>query len=551
MLNSKSSVENNLASANIEAPVSTSPSTSGVSGAPILAMRGISKRFPGVIALDQVSLEVHAGEIIAIIGENGAGKSTLMKIMGGVYQPDEGQIIVDGQPVVINNPATATRLGVGFIHQELNVLDNLDVAANVFLGREPLQKGPLRVLRLIDRAPMEEETAKYLQRLGLNIGPRTPLSQLSIAEQQMVEIAKVLSQQARVVIMDEPTSSLTMTETQRLLQIIKELREDGVGILYISHRLGEVVEVADRVVGLRDGKNAGGLVRSEIDHERMVRLMVGRDIDRFRAHQSASQGGAYFEARGLRTRRYPNKEISFSVARGEILGFAGLVGAGRSEMAQAVFGVEPPLGGTVALDGKVLPIRRASDAIHEGIYLVPEDRRHSGLLVDMSIRENISLPALERYSKGGIINLVLERENAQAQSAALGVKTPSVEVRAGNLSGGNQQKVVLAKWLSLEPKLLIFDEPTRGIDVGAKAEIYTLMENLAKSGVAIVMISSDMEEVLNVSDRVAVMHEGAITGFLTREQSSEEAIMRLAVGGSEHHDEAGASGVGVGGATST
>jgi len=551
VLNSKSSVENNLASANIEAPVSTSPSTSGVSGAPILAMRGISKRFPGVIALDQVSLEVHAGEIIAIIGENGAGKSTLMKIMGGVYQPDEGQIIVDGQPVVINNPATATRLGVGFIHQELNVLDNLDVAANVFLGREPLQKGPLRVLRLIDRAPMEEETAKYLQRLGLNIGPRTPLSQLSIAEQQMVEIAKVLSQQARVVIMDEPTSSLTMTETQRLLQIIKELREDGVGILYISHRLGEVVEVADRVVGLRDGKNAGGLVRSEIDHERMVRLMVGRDIDRFRAHQSASQGGAYFEARGLRTRRYPNKEISFSVARGEILGFAGLVGAGRSEMAQAVFGVEPPLGGTVALDGKVLPIRRASDAIHEGIYLVPEDRRHSGLLVDMSIRENISLPALERYSKGGIINLVLERENAQAQSAALGVKTPSVEVRAGNLSGGNQQKVVLAKWLSLEPKLLIFDEPTRGIDVGAKAEIYTLMENLAKSGVAIVMISSDMEEVLNVSDRVAVMHEGAITGFLTREQSSEEAIMRLAVGGSEHHDEAGASGVGVGGATST
>ncbi len=512
-------------------------------------MQGISKHFPGVIALDNVSLEVHAGEVIAIIGENGAGKSTLMKIMGGVYQPDGGQIVVDGSPVVISNPATATRLGVGFIHQELNVLDNLDVAANVFLGREPLQKGPLGLLRLIDRAPMEEETAKYLQRLGLDIGPRTPLSQLSIAEQQMVEIAKVLSQQARVVIMDEPTSSLTLTETQRLLQIVKELRADGVGILYISHRLGEVVEIADRVVGLRDGKNAGGLQRSEIDHERMVRLMVGRDIDRFRTHNPASQGGIYFEARGIRTRRYPNKEISFSVARGEILGFAGLVGAGRSEMAQAVFGVEPPLGGTVSLDGKVLQIRRAADAIREGVYLVPEDRRHSGLLVDMSIRENISLPALNRYSKGGIINRVRERENAEAQSTALGVKTPSVEVRAGNLSGGNQQKVVLAKWLSLEPKLLIFDEPTRGIDVGAKAEIYTLMENLAKSGVAIVMISSDMEEVLNVSDRVAVMHEGAITGFLSREESSEEAIMRLAVGGSEHHDEEIGAAAGTGAST--
>lgn len=513
-------------------------------------MRGISKHFPGVIALDKVSLEVHAGEVIAIIGENGAGKSTLMKIMGGVYQPDGGQVIVDGAPVAISNPATATKYGIGFIHQELNVLDNLDVAANVFLGREPLQKGPMGFMRLINRAPMEEETAKYLQRLGLSesIGPRTPLSSLSIAEQQMVEIAKVLSQHARVVIMDEPTSSLTLSETQRLLQIVKELRADGVGILYISHRLGEVVEIADRVVGLRDGQNAGGLAKHEIDHERMVRLMVGRDIDRFRSHHSASQGGSFFEARGIRTRRYPHKEVSFSVARGEILGFAGLVGAGRSEMAQAIFGVEPPLGGHVSLDGKVLSIKRASDAIDAGIYLVPEDRRHSGLLVDMSIRENISLPSLQRYASGGIINNARERQNAAEQSKALGVKTPSIEVRAGNLSGGNQQKVVLAKWLSLEPKLLIFDEPTRGIDVGAKAEIYTLMENLAQSGVAIVMISSDMEEVLNVSDRVAVMHEGSITGFLSREESSEEAIMRLAVGGGEHHDH-DAAGVGAAGAS--
>jgi ribose transport system ATP-binding protein len=503
-------------------------------------MRGISKHFPGVIALDKVNLEVHPGEVIAIIGENGAGKSTMMKIMGGVYQPDGGEIFVDGKPVTIANPAAATKFGVGFIHQELNVLDNLDVAANVFLGREPLQKGIGGMLRLFDRVPMETETAKYLERLGLDIGPRTPLSQLSIAEQQMVEIAKVLSQEARVVIMDEPTSSLTLSETQRLLQIVKELRAQGVGILYISHRLGEVVEIADRVVGFRDGKNAGGLRRDEIDHERMVRLMVGRDIDRFRTHNSASQGGEYAQVRGLKTRRYPDKEVTFSVARGEILGFAGLVGAGRSEMAQAVFGVEPPLGGQIILDGKPLSIKRAADAIKAGIYLIPEDRRHSGLLVDMSIRENISLPALNRYASAGIINSGRERANAETQSKALGVKTPNVEVRAGNLSGGNQQKVVLAKWLSLEPKLIIFDEPTRGIDVGAKAEIYTLMENLAKSGVAIVMISSDMEEVLNVSDRVAVMHEGRITGFLSREESSEEAIMRLAVGGSEHHDEIGA-----------
>jgi ribose transport system ATP-binding protein len=492
---------------------------------PILEMQKITKRFPGVTALDAVDFAIFPSEVVALAGENGAGKSTLMKILGGVYQPDEGKIIINGKETAINSVADAGKNGIGFVHQELNVLDNLTVAENVFLGREPSRFG-----FLVDRQKINADTEIYLKRLGLNISPKTPLRELSIAQQQMVEIAKALSLNARILIMDEPTSSLTLTETERLLEVIKDLREQDVSIIYISHRLGEIKEIADRVVVLRDGKNAGTLEGGEINHDAIVKMMVGRDIERFYKPTAATKGNLAVEVQGLRTRRYPNKQISFSVKKGEILGFAGLIGAGRSEVAQAVFGVDSPLAGKVALDGQDVKISSARGAIRKGIYLIPEDRRNSGLILDLAVRENVTLPSLSSYASAGLVKMSAECKASQEICEKLNVKTPSIETKAGNLSGGNQQKVVLAKWLVLSPKLLIFDEPTRGIDVGAKAEIYGLMRELAAGGVAIMMISSDMEEILGESDRIAVMHEGSITGILERDQANEEAIMRLAVG---------------------
>ncbi len=494
-------------------------------------MKGVSKRFPGVVALDQVSLTVGAGEIVALIGENGAGKSTLMKILGGAISRDAGAIRINGEPVEIRSPREASALGIEFIHQELSVLDNLDVAANIFLRREPTKGG---FLKLIDRKRIYRESDVVLRRLGLDISSRTPLAQLSLAQQQLVEIARALNAGARIIIMDEPTSSLTLTETRRLLEIVKDLKADNVSVIYISHRMHEVEETADRAVVLRDGKNAGEIAGSEITHERMVRMMVGRDLKDFFKGESErvaiADRGNGFEVRRLRTLRYPNHRLSFTVAKGEVLGFAGLVGAGRSEVARAIFGVEEALETEVVLDGKALRIDDPQEAITHGIYLVPEDRRLSGLVVDFNVRENISLPNLESYSSAKIINRAKESKAALDACKAINIKTPSTEMRAANLSGGNQQKVVLAKWLTFSPRVLIFDEPTRGIDVGAKAEIYQLIRKLAAEGVSVIVISSEMEEVLGISDRIAVMHEGRLTGILDRPQFSEEAVMRLATG---------------------
>ncbi len=492
---------------------------------PILEMQKISKRFPGVVALDAVDLTVYPGEVIALAGENGAGKSTLMKILGGVYHPDGGTIFVNGEETTILSVSDATAKQIGFVHQELNVLDNLTVAENVFLGREPRQFGVL-----IDRKKLNSDTEIYLKRLGLDVPGNKPLRELSIAQQQMVEIAKALSLTARIVIMDEPTSSLTLTETERLLEVIKDLRSQGVSIIYISHRLGEIKQIADRVVVMRDGKNAGILERDEISHDHIVKLMVGRNIEHFYKPAATDEPKPFAEIGDLRTRRYPTCSNSFDVRKGEILCFAGLVGAGRSEAAQAIFGVEPSVSASISLDGKLVDIASARDAIKNGVYLVPEDRRLAGLIVDLPIRENITLPALSRYASAGLISKERESKKAVEMCKKLNVKAPSAETNAANLSGGNQQKVVLAKWLSLNPRLLIFDEPTRGIDVGARAEIYALMRDLAASGVAIMMISSDMEEILGESDRIAVMHEGRITGIIDRADATEEAIMKLAVG---------------------
>jgi ribose transport system ATP-binding protein len=498
---------------------------------PILEMEGVSKRFPGVVALDNVSLSVGAGEIVALIGENGAGKSTLMKILGGAIARDNGEIKINGAPVEIRSPHEASALGIEFIHQELSVLDNLDVAANIFLHREPTTTG---FLKLINRKRIYSEADVLIRKLGLDISSRTPLDQLSLAQQQLVEIARALGAGARIIIMDEPTSSLMLSETRRLLEIVKDLKRQNVSVIYISHRMHEVEEIADRAVVLRDGKNAGTLQRSEITHERMVRMMVGRDLKEFfkgAAHErSSATNGNGFIVRRLRTIRYPNHTITFDVAPGEVLGIAGLVGAGRSEVARAIFGVEEALETEVALDGKTLRITEPQDAISNGIYLVPEDRRLSGLIVDFNVRENISLPNLDSYSSAKIINRAKESKAAADAVKAINIKTPTPEMRAANLSGGNQQKVVLAKWLTFRPRVLIFDEPTRGIDVGAKAEIYELIRDLAAKGVSVIVISSEMEEVLGISDRIAVMHEGRVTGILNRAQFSEEAVMRLATG---------------------
>lgn len=498
---------------------------------PILAMRGISKRFAGVQALRDVDVEVYGGEVVALLGENGAGKSTLMKVLGGIHQPDAGEILLDGKPVTIRSVSDSIKLGISFIHQELNVLDNLDIAGNVFLGREPVKGG---ALRLMDRERMVRETQPYLDQLGLRFPADLPLDRLSLAQRQMVEIAKALSLKARVLIMDEPTSSLTLTETARLLEVVKELRAQGVGVVYISHRLDEVKQIADRCVGLRDGRNAGGLSREEITHDRMVRLMVGRDLAPAILNpdvRDEPERPDLLKIEKVRTQRYPNQEVSLAVRRGEILGMSGLVGSGRSELAMAVFGVEPPLSGTVTLGSETLKIRSPKDAINKHIYLIPEDRRRCGLIVDMTIRENIALPALENFASMGLVRQGEENTLTTQAVKQLGVKTPSVNFLAKNLSGGNQQKVVIAKWLALSPKVVIFDEPTRGIDVGAKAEIYALIRELAKNGIGVWVISSDMEEVLLLSDRIAVMHEGKITGILDRADCSEEAVMHLAVGG--------------------
>ncbi len=492
----------------------------------LLSMQGISKRFPGVIALDNVDLDVRKGEVLALCGENGAGKSTLMKILGGVYACNKGTILFDGQLANIKQISDAINLGIAFIHQEVNVLDNLDVAANVFLGREPLN-GPFQ---LIDRKKIHADTEPYLRRLGLEVSSHTRVDKLSLAQQQLVEIAKALSLDARLIIMDEPTSSLTLSESERLFKLIGELSQQGISVIYISHRLREIEQCADRVVVLRDGRNAGELAHEQIAHDRIVNLMVGREINNFYVQSNAQLTLGFLKIRDLRSSRYPAKTVSFDAGKGEILGFGGLVGAGRSEMAKAIVGLDPRASGEIILGEKIVPVGKPRKALECGIYLVPEDRHGEGLVLGMNVRENMTLPSLKNFSPLNFIRRDLERERAREQIASLQIKTPGAETLVLNLSGGNQQKVVLGKWLGMCPKVIILDEPTRGIDVGAKAEIYRLMRSLAEQGTVILMISSDMEELLHLSDRIAVMHEGEISGVLERADCTEEQIMHLAVG---------------------
>jgi ribose transport system ATP-binding protein len=488
-------------------------------------MEGIAKRFGGVPALSGVDFTAEAGEVIGLIGENGAGKSTLMKILGGIHHADAGSVRIDGRPAHIASVSDATRLGIAFVHQELSVFENLDIAGNVFLGREPRRAG-----LLLDRARMQRDTAPILRRVGLDLDPATPLSGLSLAQRQLVEIAKSLSLDARLIIMDEPTSSLTLGEAERLLAIIADLAAHGHTVVYISHRLKELTACCGRAVVLRDGRNVGSLAGAELTHRNLVRLMVGRDLPPAPQRILPAGGAGGLIIRGLRTAAWPAHSIDLELRRGEVLGMAGLVGAGRSEVARALFGIDPMRAGTLVLDGRPLRVRNPRDAIAAGFALVPEDRKLAGLVLEMAIRENVTMATLHRHARHGLINGASERLAAAASITELGIRTASPELRASSLSGGNQQKVVLAKWLATAPQLIILDEPTRGVDVGAKQEIYALMRTLAAAGAAVLMISSDMEEVIGQSDRVAVMHEGALSGILSGAGITEEAVMQLAVG---------------------
>ena len=491
----------------------------------LLEVRKVTKRFPGVVALSGVDLEVGPAEVVALIGENGAGKSTLMKILAGVQPADEGDLLVEGKAVQFSGVQDAQKAGVALIHQELNLAENLTVAANLFLGREPSKFG------WIDQGLIERETVRLLKMVGLEVSPDTLVGELTLGKQQLVEIAKALSTEAKVIIMDEPTSSLSLSESERLFEVIRELRESGVSVIYISHRLGEVKELADRVVVFRDGENAGLLKRDEIDHDAMVRMMVGRDVSQFYQRTKHELGEVMLSVQGLRTVEHPSHELNFEVRAGEVVGVAGLVGAGRSEMLAALFGAQPALAGDVSVGGKGGLPRSPREALGRGLALVPEDRKGQGLIIEMAVKENMTLVSLRREAKGLFVNQQSEEQLVEEMTEALSIKTPGSWQLARFLSGGNQQKIVLAKWLALKPKVLLLDEPTRGIDIGAKEEIYLLMEKFAREGMAVLFVSSEMEEIMGMADRTLVMHEGRITGQLEREEFSEEAIMELATGG--------------------
>ncbi|QJX00654.1 sugar ABC transporter ATP-binding protein [Frigoriglobus tundricola] len=496
-----------------------------------LEVTGARKQFPGVLALDGVSITVGSGEVLAVVGENGAGKSTLMKIVAGVYTPDAGEVKLDGRPVRFTGPGDAIVAGVILIHQELNLAENLTVADNLFLGREDTRGGALRVL---NRRTMGDRAAALLARVGLPAALASArVENLPPGEKQLVEIARALGTEVRLLIMDEPTSSLTQKETEQLYRVIDALRADGVSVLYISHRLAEVKRVADRVTVLRDGRNAGELAKAEITHDNMVRLMVGRDLTQFypKVHRTGTGGAPVLKLSGVRYRGGPETPATLEIRAGEILGMAGLVGAGRTELSEAVFGVRPLVAGELVLNGTPIRIASPVDAIAAGVLLVPEDRRLHGLVLPESVGFNLSLPNLDKL--GSLLGLKRRAETALHRTwiDRLRVRTPNAAQPVGLLSGGNQQKVVYGKWLARDPKVLILDEPTRGVDVGAKAEIYALVDELVGKGVAVWMITSDMEELLGMSDRVVVMHEGMVAGELAGAKLTEEAVMRLATGG--------------------
>ncbi|MCB9887442.1 MAG: sugar ABC transporter ATP-binding protein [Planctomycetes bacterium] len=493
-----------------------------------LAARGIDKAFAGVHALRGVDFEVRAGEVVALVGENGAGKSTLLQILSGSLAADAGQVRVDGEAVTFRGPADAMARGIARVAQEPQQCLQLSIAAAVFLGAE-LRRG-----WLLDDAAMVAASRTLLARLGLDVDPQQPVGSLATGQRQLLEIARALRAEAKVLILDEPTSSLTDVEAERLFAIVDDLRAAGTAIVYVSHRLGEVQRLADRVVGLRDGRNSGELARDQISHQSIVGLMVGREF----AHatrQPRAPGEVLLSVRGLVTSAWPQARVDLQVRAGEVVGVAGLLGAGRSEILRALFGVDAPLAGTIEVAGQPLHGRGPAAAAAAGLALVPEDRQHQGLVLGHSVADNLSLPTLHR--RGWRVAPQRERELAAHWCRELDVRAASPALRVGSLSGGNQQKVVLGKWLAAAPRVLLLDEPTRGVDVGARGEIYARLDALAAAGLAVLFVSSELEEVFALADRVLVVHQGRITGALPRDRFSEQTIMLLATGQSLDSDE--------------
>ncbi len=490
---------------------------------PLLEMTGIVKTYPGVRALDNASLTVRAGEVHALMGENGAGKSTLMKILAGAQKADSGEICLDGQPIHVETPLQAMDRGINIIYQELNLVPHLSVAENIFLGREPRL-----IPGWVDGRTMRKNAQTLMDDLGMGIDVRTLVGTLPLAQRQMVEIAKATSRKSRVIVMDEPSATLTDHELEHLFTLIARLKSTGIGIVYISHRMEEVFQICDSVTIMRDGKTVGTNKIGAISREDILRLMVGRSLDETFPKVPATPGKPVLEVNGL-SRRGVLHDISFTVHAGEVVALAGLVGSGRTEIARCLFGADPWSAGEMKMDGRTFVPHAPRDAIGAGIGFVTEDRKDQGVILNMTIRENVSLASLRAVSRGGFIRRTAEAKEAQDSVQRLRVRTPSIEQRVGNLSGGNQQKVVIAKWLQTPLKLLILDEPTRGIDVGAKREIYQIMNELAAQGVGILMISSELPEVLGMADRILVVREGRIAGTLNRDEATQENVGRLAL----------------------
>jgi len=509
--------------------------TVAVPAAPLLEMSGICKRFPGVVALDRVSMVVHAGEVHALMGENGAGKSTLMKILSGVYRHDEGSIRLAGVEVAPNDPRAAQHLGIAIIHQELNQVPELTVAENFFLGRE--RRNAFRVL---DEAGMREQTRHWMAELGIKVDPARRLGQLRVAERQLLEIAKAISLNAKVLVMDEPTTALNSEEVHRLFEVVRQLRDAGLAVIYISHRMDEIFTISDRITVLRDGKLVGSAQASSLTRDSLIKMMVGRELRELFPARSRQSGAEVISTHGLSVRatggRQALEDINLKVHAGEIVGLAGLLGAGRTEVLEALFGVPAParVSGEIRIDGQPVRLRSPVDAIARGIGFVTEDRKGQSLVLARPVGENASLAALAHYVRGGVLQLAREARDVGEKVRELRIKTPSLATAAGSLSGGNQQKVVLAKWLLTRPKLILLDEPTQGIDVGAKAELYELIDRLARAGTAIVLASSEMPELLALCDRVHVLCEGRISGVLDHAEATQERILDLATRFSGH-----------------
>ena len=489
----------------------------------LLEAEDLRKEFPGVLALDGVSLGVRAGTVHAVMGENGAGKSTLMKIIAGIHPPDRGTVKLRGRALRLASPREAIEHGIAMIHQELNLMPTMTVAENVWIGREPLIG-----LGFVDHRELRRRTAELFRRLGIETDPSVRAGELSVAERQMIEIAKALSGDADLLIMDEPTSALTPRETQHLFGLIRELKAQGKGILYITHRLSEVFEIADEISVLRDGRHIGTRPASATTADELIRWMVGRELTQMFPRKELAPGPVVLSVRALGLAgRF--QDVSFDLRAGEILGVAGLVGAGRSNLAETLFGLTPATSGTVALEGRDVAIGHPSDAVAQGMAFVTEDRKESGCFLPLDVLANLTLAALSRrFVRAGFVSRAEARRECERVGASLRLRTPGLDEPVMNLSGGNQQKVLIGRWLLTGPRILILDEPTRGIDVGAKAEIHRLIVELARQGAAVLMISSDLPEVLGMSDRIMVMHEGRVTGFLGRDEADQVRIMTLA-----------------------